>query len=316
MRRSRVTGIGGVSAAALVAVTGCGETPIPQARYTPEQLNSSAVPNLADDGVQSAPRVEELPPPAPPPAPPAPARVRVIHASPDRAAASVDVYLGDVATPAVSALAYKAIAGAVDAPAGAAHRVSLQRAGVAASAARVASAQTPEVESGAQYTAVAFGLATGAPALGVAVGRDETAEPEAGQARARFFHALVGLGAVDLCTAATPAVAARAGQAARPAQPPRAVFENVAFGTFSSGYAAVPAGAPVALQVRLRASASARACAGLVRGAVTLTPGDRAVVTAVAVGRAVGAPAVSRELLVCPDRVAEGAPTCATVAIR
>jgi hypothetical protein len=53
-----------------------------------------------------------------------------------------------------------------------------------------------------------------------------------------------------------------------------------------------------------------------VRGTVTVTPPSASVVTTVAVGRVVGAPAVPRELLVCLDAPVSGAPSCAAVAIR
>lgn len=320
MARPMVKGALVTTWAVAMAAMGCSETPLPELRYTPEQLNAASTgssPELDSYGPSAAatPAPYVAPPAEPTTPPPAVASVRVIHASPDRAAASVDVYLDDIGTAGVSALAYKSISPALATPTGE-HRVSLQRAGVASATPRVVSAQTPPLEGDAQYTAIAHGLTAGTPRLAVTVGRDDLTVPPAGTTRARFFHAITGLGAVDLCTAAIAARPAANGVAAAPARPATAVFENVAYGAFSSAYANVPAAGVVTLQVRARANAAARACAGVVRGTVSVTPPDQGVVTLVAVGRAVGAPAVARELLMCTDRVSEGAPRCAAIAIR
>jgi hypothetical protein len=238
----------------------------------------------------------------------------VIHASPDRAAASVSVFLDDSTVAAVQAVRFKAIAGYLEVPSGE-HRVSVRAARAPVGATPLVASPTPSLDPGARYTAIVHGLASTAPRLAIAVSTDTLMQPDAGKARVRFFHALVGLGAVDVCTVAQPARAAVAAAPNRPAQPARAavpaasVFTNVAYGAFGD-YTEVLAGAPVTLQVRAQ---GAQPCAGAVRGTVTLTPADRAVVTAVAVGRA---PAVARQLLVCGDAPVSGPPSCAALPIR
>ncbi len=298
----------------VVVFGGCSSTPRPvPAVFTAEQLNAVAVPALEDDSAGPPMRPANTTPPAPPPPPP-PARVRAIHASPDRGAASVDVYLGEAGTAGITALRFKNIAGPIDATGEV--QVALRAAGAATTVAAVVSLTTPVLDADRQYTVIAHGIAGGrAPhALGLVLGADETTQPEAGHARARFFHGVVGLGAVDVCI---PAVPARAPAAARPAV---TVFANVAYGQFGnaggSAYAEVTPSVAATLQMRAQ---NARPCTGVVRGTVTVTPPDRGVITTVAVGRVAGAlpagPVVPRELLVCPD-VSEGAPSCTAVAIR
>lgn len=305
------------------ALAACGASPTPPAAtYTTEQLNAAAGPSLNDDSLgatgaasTSAPMpdtgvVDEPPPPAP-------AGLRVIHASPDRAAATASVFLDDAQVAAVQALRYKSVAGYLQLPAGE-HAVVVRAVGAPATASPALSTRTPGLDAGRGYTAVVHGLTGAAPRLALAASADETTQPEAGKARVRFFHALVGLGAVDICrpgAAATPARPAANGQPAqpaRPAQPAEALFANVAYGAFAA-YADVTAGHPVTLQIRAQ---NARPCTGLVRGTVTVNPADRAVLTAVAVGRVAGAPPVARELLLCADGAVDGAPTCNAVAIR
>ncbi len=292
--------------------------------YTAEELNGAARPGLPEQDPDSPTPVAR---PTygqggdSPAAPPPPASVRVIHASPDRAAASVDLYADDLATPIATAVAYRSIVGAVSVPPGE-HTLHVRPAGAAATTPAALSATTPALEGAQRYTAIAHGLVGGAAphALAIAADADALAAPDAGTAHVRFFHAIVGLGAVDVCRPATPARPAAAGQPARPATPAAPVLVNVAYGAFASAdrdgqpshYVPVPAGAPLTLQVRARA---ARPCAGLLRGTVTLTPADRSVVTAVAVGR-VTAPLAPRALLLCSDGTYEGAPGCTPVAIR
>jgi hypothetical protein len=291
--------------------------------YTAAQLNGGAQPGLPEEDPASPPPVARPTYPTPGGAAEAPrtAGLRVIHASPDRAAASVDLYVDELPTPIATAVAYRTITPAVEVPAGA-HAVHVRPAGAAVTAAPALTAQTPELEGDHRYTVIAHGLVGGAAphALALAADGDASATPEAGTAHVRFFHAVVGLGAVDLCRPATPARPAAAGQPARPAVPAAAVVENVAYGAFASAerdgqtshYLPVPAGAAITLQIRADA---ARPCAGPLRGTVTITPADQSVVTAVAVGR-VTAPAAPRALLVCPDAVTDGAPRCTPVAIR
>lgn len=235
--------------------------------------------------------------PTPPPPPPQ-AHVRVIHASPDPAAATVAVFLDNNTPAAIPSLAFKAVAGYVDLPA-AAHHVAIRPASAAATTEPVLQGETPALEANHHYTVIAHGLAASDPRLALASLTDDADQPEAGHAYVRFFHALAGLGAVDVCM---PGATARA-----PATP---VFTNVAYGSASAnvtgghgGYANVPTGHEIRLQVRRQ---HARPCTGAVVGAVTVNPADRSVVTAVAVGRAGGTPAVAHELLVCTD-----APTAA-----
>ena len=291
----------------------------PPVAYTAEQLNGGARPGLPEEDPGSPAPVARPTYPAPVDAPSAPrmASVRVIHASPDRAAASVDLYVDELPTPIATAVAYRSIIGAVEAPAGE-HAIHVRPAGAAVTVAPAFTGRTPALEADHRYTLIAHGLVGGAAphALALAADADSTAAPEAGTAHVRFFHAIVGLGAVDLCRPATPARPAAAGQPARPAAPVAAVVENVAYGAFASGpsshYLPVPAGAALTLQIRAHA---ARACTGPLRGTVTLTPADRSVVTAVAVGRAT-APMSPRALLLCSDGTYDGAPSCTPAAIR
>lgn len=306
----------------LALAAGCGgATPAPAPAYTAEQLNAIAGRLYDEDSNASAGAV---PAPAPDdggggeaaPPPPQPAGIRVIHASPDRALGSVSAFLDDSAVAAVQGLAYKGIAGYLEVTPGA-HGLALRRASAPAAAPPALSLRTDELDAAARYTAVVYGLAAGTPRLAVAVGTDMLGLPEEGKARVRFFHALVGVGAVDLCLAGRPARAAAPNQPAQAAVPASPVFANVVYGAFGAAqggqYTDVAAGAPVTLQVRAQ---NARACTGALRGTVTLTPASASVVTAVAVGRAVGAPPVARELLVCADAPVSGAPSCAAVPIR
>lgn len=311
---------------AALALTACGgSAPTFRAWYTAEQLNAGAQPALPHDSLGAPPHAGASTPTGgdTPPAPePSPAGLRVIHASPDRAAASVSVFIDGSEVAAVQGIAYRAIAGAVRLTPQA-HPVIVRSA--AANAASLLTFDTPSLSEGQRYTAIVHGLAAGTPRLAVAVSQDSETQPDAGKARVRFFHALAGLGAVDVCTTAVAARPAQPAAAGRPAQPAVAavaaspVFANVAYGAFATvgasqdAYAEVPSGAAIALQVRVQ---NARPCTGLVRGTVRVTPTDRAVLTAVAIGRVAGVPAVPRQLLVCTDAPTDGAPTCTPLAIQ
>ncbi len=124
--------------------------------------------------------------------------IRFIHASPDRGLASVSAFLDDSAVAAVQGLAYKAVAGYLEVTPGD-HAVVLRRANAPAGAAPALSVRTDTLDPGARSTAIVYGLATGTPRLALAAGVDLLGLPEEGKARVRFFHALVGLGAVDVC---------------------------------------------------------------------------------------------------------------------
>lgn len=303
---------------ALAASCGGSADNQPRATLTAEQLNSVARPAPEDDSL-GAPQGQSTAAPStspdePPPPPPA-ARLRVIHASPDRAAASVDVYLDDMATAGVSALAFRGVAGALEVPAGE-HAVHLRRAGAATSVAPTLTAHTPGLTASGHYTAIAHGLTNAAPRLALTVGQDQTTPPDAGHARIRLFHALVGLGAVDVCLPGAVARPAAAGHPAVAATPPTALVTNMAYGAFGQGsdggYVDVPAGTAVTVQLRAHA---ARACTGAALGGATLTAPDRGLVTVVAVGRVGGAPPAPKQLLVCPEG-GDGAPSCTAVAVR
>lgn len=307
-------------ALALAPLACGGPTPGPTASYTAEQLNAITGPIIDVDG--PTPPATPLPVSpdegggaAEPPAP-QPAGIRFIHASPDRGLASVSAFLDDSAVAAVQGIAYKSVAGYVEVTPGD-HAVVLRRANAPAGAAPALSVRTDTLDPGARSTAIVYGLTTGTSRLALAAGVDLLGLPEEGKARVRFFHALVGVGAVDVCRPGAPARPAAANQPATPATPASAVFANVAYGAFGAvqggAYADLPSGAPLVLQLRAQ---NARPCTGLVRGTVTITPPGASVVTAVAVGRVVGAPAVPRELLVCVDAPVSGAPSCRAVAMR
>ncbi len=303
MKTARVVPSTSVLALTL-AVAGCGSAPAPAptAHYSAEELNNAARPGLPEED-PDAPLPATTAASAQAVAPPPMAAVRVIHASPDRPLASVDLYLNDQTTPAATALAYRSITGALRVTPGE-HAVPVRIAGTAATEAAPATAHTPALEGDHRYTVIAH---TGAHGVAFAAADDDLAAPDAGHAKVRFFHAVVGVPAVDVCRPATPARAAAAGHPAEPAHPATAVFANVAPGTFGTeGYVDVVGGAAVTLQLR---GHGARPCAGAALGAVTFTPADRSVTTAVAVGRTTP-PAAPRALLLCSDGTFEGEPTC------
>lgn len=286
-----------VSVVALVSA--CGSTPPPARQpLSAEQLNALARPSPDDDfgpprGARAGGASASTEPEAPPPT----ASVRVIHASPDRAAARVDVYVGSNGTPGATALEYKHAAGPLTVPTGE-QDIALRAAGAANDAAPLYRHASPALEASRTYTAIAHGLAGNAQTpVAVAAAADDDTAPEDGHARVRLFHAIAGLGTVDVCTAPVAARPAAAGRPAVAAQPARAIFGDAGYGAFTD-YVSVPAGAAVTLQLRAHA---ARQCAGLLRGTVTLTPAA-GVATLVATGRVAPGPNnVARALLVCPQ---------------
>jgi hypothetical protein len=237
----------------------------------------------------------------------------VIHASPDPGLATVAVYVNGSETPAIASLAYRSAAGYAELPP-ANLNVALRPAAAAAATPAALSGLAQTLESGKHYTVIAYGQrgATAAAPGGLALAstEDNNAEPEAGHARVRLFHALNGAGAVDLCV-----------PAGAPTAPAQAVFSNAAFGRWAplpSGpelYASVPAGSELTLQLRAHA---ATACTGRVLGLVTVNPPERAVLTLVAVGRTVAAPGrpASREVLVCTDAPLTGPSLCVPTPVR
>ncbi len=161
---------------------------------------------------------------------------------------------------------------------------------------------------GPYLTLFAYGLSGPGGGFATTALADRPAGPAPdGTARVRFFHALVGVAAVDVCV---PGATARAAATV--------VWANTGFGRRGQaaddtyGYASVPAGAEVTLQVR--AANEARPCTGAVAGVVRVTPPAHGVLTAIAVGRASGTPAAARELLLCNDDHT-AAPSCNAVAI-
>jgi hypothetical protein len=236
----------------------------------------------------------------------------VLHASPDPALATVAVYVNDGATPAIASLAYRNAAGYAELPTGNLN-VALRPAAAAPTTPPSLAGLAQTLEADKHYTVIAFGQQGPGPAggqLALASTEDNNAEPEAGHARVRFFHALLGAGTVDACV-----------PGGAPGSPAQALFSNAAFGRWGplpSGpdfYASVPAGSEITVQLRAHA---ATACTGRVLGQVTLNPPERSVLTLVAVGRSVaaaGRPA-SREFLVCTDAPLTGPSLCLAMPVR
>lgn len=258
-----------VACVAMLSLAACSSS-----NNTPTQAAAAPAPTAGSEA-PAAPATPE-----PPPAPPPPAgRVRVIHAAP---VTSPNVDISVDGNSALQDVAYKAVHGYMPLPAGE-HAVALRAAGNASGDPLLSANVT--VTADRFHTLIAHGTASGEPRLGVtALEDDRTAAPE-GQARIRFFHALVGVAAVDLCV---PGATARA--AATP------LFTNIAYGG-TGAYANVPASA-VTIQVRAQ---NARACTGNVIGTVAVTPSAGLLATAVAVGNVTASPAVAPELLVCND---------------
>lgn len=254
---------------------------------------------------QPAPQPQYAQQPAPPPPPAQPAQpagtalVRVIHASPDPMAAGVTAYLDNGTTP-VANLTYRAAEGYTRLPAGT-HTVQARLPNMPPTAPPVLQWTTPAFQPEHAYTVIAHGLASelsGPPVTFVP--EEDTLQPApAGSARLRFFHALVGGPAVDVCL----------GNAA--------AFANVSYGQWGSGsegrYAVAPAGNGT-LTVRRAGGAP---CTGQPVGSVSAAVPPGANVTLVAVGRlAHGRGAVAPEVLVCQDQPLAGPSRCAPTPLR
>lgn len=275
----------------------------PQPTATPT-AEASAMPS-------AAPSAE----PPPPPPPPAPAHVRVIHASPASAAATVAISVDNATPPAIPSLGYKASWGYENVPPGA-HHVAIRPAAAAADSAPAVEGDTPALESDHYYTVIAHGLVGGTPALAITAAADDATAPDAGNARIRFYHALAGVAAADICVA---------GANARAAGTP--VFTNVAYGTWgtpagegaAAPYARVAPGAAIRLQVRAQ---NARPCTGAVAGVINVPAtaiADRGVYTAIAVGNTARTGGAAKELLVLSDAPAttgRSEPTALPIAAR
>lgn len=168
------------------------------------------------------------------------------------------------------------------------------------------------ITAGEPHTAVVFAAPDAPSRLTADVLHDAVAAPDAGKTHVRFFHAVVGWDAVDVCAP---------GENARAAGTP--VFPGARYGRLTGSpnsadrYIDMPAGV-TSLQVR-EANAEAP-CSGRVVGAVDVaapegTSLDAQNVTLVAVGRATGRPAVPRAVLLCLDSPAP-APSCTSLRMR
>ena len=272
--------------------------------------------STSQEGDTTPPPPEPVAPPPPEPAaPPAPTNVevsvRVIHAAATAATKSISpTYATGGATPGAlgTDLAFGAATGYTSAtlPPG--------TTGIGLSV--VVEGFDPlsfggNITAGEPHTAVVFSDPAGAMRLSADVLRDAAQAPDAGKTRVRFFHAVLGWDAVDVCAP---------GENARAAGTP--VFANAAYGRSPMSqspdrYIDMPAGL-TRLQVR-QASADAP-CSGRAVGAVDVAAPEGGTlegqnVTLVAVGRATGRPAVARALLLCLDSPA-AAPSCTSLPMR
>ena len=234
-------------------------------------------------------------PPAPPPPPPPPARVRVIHAAFDPLAAAVGVSF-DGGDPAITELSYQRASDYVEVSAGM-HAVSLS----GADGSEILAWSAPEMMA-ESFTTIILSSAEIMP-VAFSVSTDVVEPPAANAAALRVFHALDGLGTVDVCIA---------GESAR--ADGILIFGGVGPNTFGgedgARYAELPASGETTLQLR---ATGARTCHGRVQGVARFTPiaGNR--YTLIAVGRD-GRPRIDRELLICADPPATDV-SCAAVPI-
>lgn len=118
-----------------------------------------------------------------------PARIRVVHASPDAPAVDVLVNNGKV----LEALPFKEYSEYLPVPAGT-YEVKVNVSGTTTT---VLSAN-PTLQAGRFYTAMAVGFAGKAPALELLLLSDEIVEPRSGQVRVRAIHAAPSAPAVDV----------------------------------------------------------------------------------------------------------------------
>jgi len=220
------------------------------------------------------------------------ALVRVIHASPDTMASNVVIYLDNSRAPSIPNIAYRQAVGYQAASAGS-HLVQARLPGFAADSPPVLSWNTPAFAAGHAYTVVAYGLASelAGPPVAFAAVEDLNEAPAANVAQMRFFHALVGGPAVDLCTTGT------------------VVFQGVRYGTWGTGqmgrYVQGPPGTAV---FALRQSGGAP-CSGQPLGTVQMAFGPASNSTLIAVGRT-GRGGVAPDLLHCTDTPLRGPTAC------
>lgn len=287
--------------ASLAACTNSGSTTSGNTVSTPSTANGGETTNtVASDDAPMAATDAAAAPTVPPPVM---GHVRLLNASPDPHAALLTLS-PRTGSPVVSGVGYKSAQPWVEVPQG--EFQGTITGDVPTNPFTAGSLFT--TSDGPYLTLFAYGISGPGGGFATTALADRPGGPAPdGTARVRFFHALVGVGAVDVCV---PGATARAAGTA--------VWANTGFGRRGQasddtyGYASVPAGAEVTLQVR--AANEARPCSGAIAGVVRLTPPAHGVLTAVAVGRATGTPAAARELLLCSDDHS-AAPSCSSVAI-
>ncbi len=225
--------------------------------------------------------------PSEPPPPPPPAYLRLVHASPDPAASNLQ--LSSDGEPLISDLTLHTGSTYAELAPGA-HMLSITPTGAEASA-TLTFAESPELTSGAHYTAIVHGLTSGAPPIGLAIAMERNQPPAEGRANVRVFHAIAGVDALDLCVAG-----------ASPRDPAIVLYPGVEYGAFgaseSGDYAELPAEGELALQLRTR---HATPCRGRLLGVArtALSAGENHML--VLLGRTTGRPRVERELVICAE---------------
>lgn len=152
------------------------------------------------------------------------------------------------------------------------------------------------------FTVVAY--STGDFPVALTLARDSASAPPSEMAQIRAFHAIVGQGAIDLCTPPTT-----------PRSDGTPILANVATGspsTADGSYVPVPSGVELPLQLRAQ---HATPCHGRVVGtAHGFTPVAGSNYTLVLVGRTSGRHRIAPELLFCADPPAVDT-SCATLSI-
>ena len=127
------------------------------------------------------------------------ARIRVVHASPD--APAVDVYVNGKAA-FTGATFFGATDYAMLAPAS--YKIDVFAASANGQGTPAISVPSLALESGKDYTAVAYGLLNGTPKITVLPFADDNSAPAAGKAKVRFIHASPDVPAVDIAVTGGP----------------------------------------------------------------------------------------------------------------
>lgn len=188
-------------------------------------------------------------------------KMRVIHAVADSSAGAVALFLDDEQSPTAASLPFKSATEYLPISGDGARKVALRPANSDSKAETFFDGQTPKLEEGKIYTAIAYGLVSQDPKITLAAADDPDAKPSAQITRLRWFHAVPGVGPIDVCVP---------GEKAR--DPGKPLFANVDYGAFSSdgdnlqeGYANLTANVDMALQIRSHKEA---VCSGRVLGIV------------------------------------------------